>query len=185
MGNSGAGRILLGVGCEGDSQGSAPSESPKIPRGLRDAARAALARHLDPAPQLRLGAWLASRRRAATIDVSDGLLLDLERLARASMVRCELDARVLPLSPGFAPLCEFLGLEPFELALTGGEDYVLLFSLPAGVRPPVKFGATRVGRVIAAVERPEDTRVLVLGAALGKGQSHGWDHLSRLGDRPG
>lgn len=144
---------------------------------LSGAARRAVARHLVPVPQMALGFWLAAlgRRAGAVIDVSDGLAKDLRRVATASGVGAELDLRLLrrAVAPGHEELATLLGLDPIALALAGGEDYVLLFTLPEGAAPPARFAATRVGTITAG------RRVVYLDAA---GRHHplprlGWDHL--------
>ena len=144
---------------------------------LSKVARRAVLRHLLPEPQLLLGRWLAAlgRRAGSAIDVSDGLAKDLRRICTASGVGVELDLRLLQrtLPPQFEALAATLGLDPVALCLGGGEDYVLLFSLPAGVAPPARFGAHRIGRFTRS------KRCLLLD---GRGATHalptvGWDHL--------
>ncbi len=141
-------------------------------RALRRAAVRAVRRHLLPAPQLELGRWLAARRRAAAIDVSDGLALDLHRLCRASRTGARLDGDALPLTEGLPALAAQLGAAPLELALGGGEDYVLLFALPSGVRPPAAFGARQIGELVAARHV-----MLELGGSRRALPPAGWDHL--------
>jgi len=184
VGESALGRSLLARGADAGGAALRLPATPAIPRSLRGAARAALARHLDPEPQLELGAWLGGRRRAAAIDISDGLLLDLRRLARASRIRCELDVSALPSSPGFSELARQLELDPTIVALTGGEDYVLLFCLPERLRPPNAFRATRVGRVSAAVDAEDDAAVILRGFELPPGLAAGWDHLAEADQAP-
>ena len=142
-------------------------------------ARQAARIHLEPTPQLALGAWLGRQTRAAAIDVSDGLALDLHRLCRRSRVGARIDAEALPRTPGFAKLCERLDADPLELQLGGGEDYVLLFALPPAIAPPPRFGCTRIGvvtrRRLVAIR--SDTAVRPLAPS-------GWDHLtSKRGER--
>jgi thiamine-monophosphate kinase len=96
--------------------------------------------------RVREGAQLAGTASAA-IDVSDGLLQDLGHLASASGVGFELELSQLPLAPGLELACRVLGLDPQALALAGGEDYELLFTLPDGRIPPL---GTRIGRAVAA-----------------------------------
>ena len=149
-----------------------------VPRELRAAARNAVSRHIQPVPQTALGSWLGRRRRAAAIDVSDGLLLDLQRLARSSGVVCELDPELLPTSVGFEKLATRLGEDGRRLALAGGEDYVLLFALPPRIRPPREFGAVAIGRVISEPRSPTGQNVRILGAEAGSSRFGGWDHLA-------
>ncbi len=178
VGESALGRLLLERGASATANRLRLPADPGLPRTLHAAARASISRHLAPDPQLALGAWLATRHRAAAIDVSDGVLLDLERLARESRVRCELDATTLPLSSNFGELARNLGQNATTLALTGGEDYVLLFALPVRVRPPASYRATLVGRVIGGVKNPYNATVRLLGADLPAGRPKGWDHLA-------
>lgn len=100
-----------------------------------------------PTPHVALGRAVRHLASAA-IDVSDGLLQDLEHLCTASQVGAALDAGALPLSEA---LLDFAGDGALELALRGGEDYVLLLSAPARHREAVlELGALQVGTVTAA-----------------------------------
>ena len=144
-----------------------------IEMGARDAAaaRRAVWRHLLPQPQLELGEWLGRRRRASAIDLSDGLSRDLERLCRESGTGAEVERDRLPLADRHRAVAERFGLDPFALALSGGEDYVLLFSLPARVTPPERFACTRIGRVTnGGLWLDTNRERIALSAA-------GWDHL--------
>lgn len=150
------------------------SLSPPLPRRLAGPARRAVERHLAPRAQLELGRWLARRRPpGAAIDLSDGLALDLSRLARESGVAAVLDEALLPRAPHHDTLCSRLGLDPLTLVLGGGEDYVLLFTLPQGRRPPAPLACTRVGRLVAGTG-------IRLRTACGDERELepvGWDHL--------
>ncbi|KPK14590.1 MAG: hypothetical protein AMJ62_12650 [Myxococcales bacterium SG8_38] len=64
----------------------------------------------------------------AAVDVSDGCLQDLGHVCAASHVGATLFAHALPLDPGYEATCQSLDVDPRELALTGGEDYELLFT---------------------------------------------------------
>ncbi len=121
------------------------------------------------------GAAARERRAGAAIDVSDGVARDLHRLCGASGVGARLDVGRLPLAAGFAPLCAALGADPLELALGGGEDYVLLFTLPAALAPPPRFGCHAVGTITRS-------RGVSIGAGNSTGSRalspSGWDHLA-------
>lgn len=84
--------------------------------------------HKRPQPQCEKGMLLAGYAHAM-IDVSDGLLLDLSRLLRASAVGAEIDYEKLPVSPRLRRLCLQKNYPEKELVLAGGEDYQLLFAI--------------------------------------------------------
>lgn len=97
-----------------------------------------LARYLRPTPRLAEGQALAPFA-TAMMDVSDGLLIDARRLAEASGIALDLDLDAIPFA--------LPGLDPLDAA-TAGDDYELLFTLPADTAPPVPatpIGAARAG----------------------------------------
>jgi thiamine-monophosphate kinase len=112
-------------------------------------AEALLARYWSPQPQLALGQVLLGKATSA-LDISDGLLADCGHIALASGVRLLIERDALPLS---APLQAFFGREAAqEAALSGGDDYVLAFTLPASELSDllaVGFSVHVVGRVEA------------------------------------
>jgi len=90
----------------------------------------ALKKHLYPVPRLALGQWLAEKRLAtAMLDLSDGLSTDLPRLCAASGIGARIRATDIPRLPVSASK----GLRSedlLRLALHGGDDYELLFTVP-------------------------------------------------------
>jgi thiamine-monophosphate kinase len=117
-------------------------------RGMQ-VARPALKKHLYPEPRLALGQWLSHERLASSMmDLSDGLSSDLPRLCSASKMGASIDAANIPavrVPPKFKPH----RFNPLELALNGGDDYELLFTVrPANVRRiPNVFKGTRLTRI--------------------------------------
>lgn len=135
------------------------------------AAATAVRRHLEPSPQLDLGRWLASQGRGAAIDLSDGLGRDLHRLCLASDVGAIVARDALPTSR-LEPLAAWLGESALDLALGGGEDYVLLFALPPRAVPPAHLGAYPIGRLTA-----EPAVLLEANGERHELGDRGWDHL--------
>ena len=83
-----------------------------------------LRKHLYPEPRLALGKWLAKNGFAtAAMDVSDGLSIDLSRLCMASGVGALVDVASLPM------LRDVERGKAVKLALHGGDDYELLFTV--------------------------------------------------------
>lgn len=91
-----------------------------------------LAHYWSPQPQLALGQALRGKATAA-LDISDGLLADCGHIAQASKVGIRVERSRLPLSKA---LLAFLGQSGAEqAALSGGDDYVLAFTLPPAELP--------------------------------------------------
>lgn len=106
-------------------------------------ARMARGARMRAAPEPRLAAGLALARlrgAGACIDVSDGLVADLGHVLRASRVGATIDPARVPRPAGFVAACARLGVDPERLALAGGEDYELLFTLRPGAPGPVALG---------------------------------------------
>jgi len=100
------------------------------------------ARYRRPTPRLAEGRLLG-RLAHAMMDVSDGLLIDAARMAEASGLAVDLDLAAIPLSAAYR---RHAGDDRAArlAAATAGDDYELLFAMPANVIPPVP--ATRLGR---------------------------------------
>ena len=87
--------------------------------------------HNEPDPLIETGRVIAASRLAsAMIDVSDGLLSDLGHICEESGVGAVLFRDEIPLSPELQSFAGHARLNPFDLALAGGEDYVLLVTVP-------------------------------------------------------
>ncbi|MFM8365124.1 MAG: thiamine-phosphate kinase [Verrucomicrobiota bacterium] len=120
--------------------------------------------HLDFVPRLEEGRWLAENHTpSAMMDLSDGLGSDLPRLARASGCGFEVDYNQIPKRRGAS----------LRNALTDGEDYELLFSIPPRKVPALlaawpgafpKTRLTRIGRLSVKKSTPP-------------GWHSGWDHF--------
>jgi thiamine-monophosphate kinase len=120
-------------------------------------------KHFYPRPRLALGEWLASHRYASSmIDTSDGLSTDLNHICEASGVGARGWAEKIPAVHVPSELSA-LKLSPLALALHGGEDYELLFTVPKkfSARLPRKLGQVPV-TVIGEITREKS--VILVGA---------------------
>jgi len=89
-----------------------------------------LLRQLRPEPRVGWGIVLGEERLATSmIDLSDGLSSDLNRLCGASGVGALIDSSLLPIDTRVVELCGRRALDPLQLALHGGEDFELLFTV--------------------------------------------------------
>jgi thiamine-monophosphate kinase len=119
----------------------------------------------------------------AAIDVSDGLAADLGHLCRASAVGAEIRAEAIPTTAALRSWCESQRIEALDLALTGGEDYVLLFA--ASSRPPHRAELDRMfpgdGRAVFRIGRITEASGLrlVRGDTTEVLDPSGHDHLDR------
>jgi thiamine-monophosphate kinase len=174
---------LYVTGTLGDSAlGLALLKKSKRPANIKNAKVAYLVRrHRFPGARLKAGALLARAGLAkAMIDVSDGLVQDLNHICKASRVGAEVWEDALPLSPAYRALA---GPKGSAYALTGGEDYELLFSVrPADknrlekIKRRLGVPIARIGKCLPAKKglRVIDRRGQSVSPALA-----GYDHFKR------
>jgi len=134
--------------------------------------------HLYPEPRLRAGTALRQRGLAtAAIDISDGLSTDLRHLCEASGLSASVTADRLPLHPWTAAQSRD---EAVRLALHGGEDYELLFTVPPKAVVPRRLGGVPLTE-IGVMEQPRrggpTVRLIGLGGGTTPLQPGGWEHL--------
>jgi len=145
-------------------------------RGVVKPVRPLIRSFLDPAPRLKLGALLAERRLAsAMIDLSDGLSVDLTHICKESGVGAEVEAALIPISEALAHAAR----NPLDMALNGGEDYELLFTVrPAKIGAvevlASRHGLTRIGRITPG------RRIRLIGPGKRKKplRTKGYEHFS-------
>ncbi|HMF56199.1 MAG TPA: thiamine-phosphate kinase [Pyrinomonadaceae bacterium] len=124
LGGAAAGLRLLERGAEKSKRGS-EREARMIENLVR--------RQREPLPRTGWGIFLGEDRLAtAMIDLSDGLSSDLAHLCEESRVGAKIEAARIPINRNVAIACGRRALDPLMLALHGGEDFELLFT----VRPP-------------------------------------------------
>ena len=96
-------------------------------------AKRLVAEHLRPVPRTAEGRAIAcSGCASAMIDISDGLSSDLAHICEQSGVGAEIQGDRIPISPALMRLSSGLAMPVLHYALSGGEDYELLFTVPPG-----------------------------------------------------
>jgi thiamine-monophosphate kinase len=145
---------------------------------LDAAALAAVRPRLErPAPRVALGTALRGLA-SACLDVSDGLVGDAGHIAARSEVQLVIEAAAVPRGPVLAAQPPGLGL---ACALTGGDDYELLFTAPASQRAAVQAAAARAGTPVSRIGSVRSgTAVSVIdatGQVMDTGPG-GYDHFA-------
>jgi thiamine-monophosphate kinase len=124
-------------------------------------------------------------RPTAMMDVSDGLGIDLSRLCEASGVGCRVEEREIPVNGAARRLARLDGRHEAALALAGGEDFELLFTIAAPDVDVLLDAARRASlRItpIGSIVPLEDGRVLALAdGSLVPLAPEGWDHFRGSG----
>ena len=127
------GDLLFVTGTLGDS--AKGLELLRSENGIRDPYLES--RHKDPRARIKAGKLLGDNQIASSmIDISDGFLLDLERITVEYGLGADIYLERLPVSEKYIELQKSTEV-PLSLALSGGEDYELLFSVPEGNREKI------------------------------------------------
>lgn len=147
--------------------------------------REAVRSHRQPEPRCDTGMWLAQCGMVhCMMDLSDGLSMDLPRLCAASGTDAEINAACLPVFPAAAAW----GYDPVDLALHGGEDFELLFTVPGSKAslfeesyPGILPHITRIGKMI---QGRGDVWIRYEGKNRSYLKERGYDHFRRNTFRP-
>ena len=132
--------------------------------------------HFKPRPRLKEGLILARNGVRAAIDVSDGLLGDLEKLCLASGVGAKLYSERIPIHP---TVLKSFGKEALTLALTGGEDYELIFAAPQKIMKVIRGDLPCPVTVIGKIVKGKSVEVLDEDGNEFSWNSSGWDHFAK------
>jgi len=142
LGAAAAGLRLIERGAHLAEQNLADEDSQKLDH--------VLLRQLRPEPRVGWGMVLGEERFAtAMIDLSDGLSSDINHLCAASDAGALIDASLLPIDERVVELCGRRALDPLQLALHGGEDYELLFTVKPehAARLPRRVDGVEIKRI--------------------------------------
>jgi thiamine-monophosphate kinase len=123
--------------------------------GISEFAREeAIRKHCMPSPRLREGQLLGSTGKVTScMDISDGLWGDAVHIARESDVTVRIDLTRIPVAVSAAQIAGFIGEDPGQFALKGGEDFELLFTV----------SKASAEDVMLLLRRETDTPVTIIG----------------------
>ena len=168
------GDVIAVTGSLGDSAGGL--RMAQAGEGFNESTERLPAAHFRPEPRLAAGQALARAGIRSAMDISDGLVGDLTKLCEASDVGAVVRGHEVPTSDA---LRSRFPVDWLSLALTGGEDYELLFTGPEAaireVTEAVDVPVTIVGEIVDASRGV--TVVDADGDAIEANQG-GWDHFS-------
>jgi thiamine-monophosphate kinase len=138
-----------------------------------------LLRQLQPEPRVGWGIMLGEQRLVSSmIDISDGLSSDLHHLCEESGVGALVEASSLPIDAVVTEICGRRALDPLMLALHGGEDYELLFTVAPenGARLPKRVDGVSVTRIGTIKEASAGVRISE-GSKVWELEPGGWEHF--------
>jgi thiamine-monophosphate kinase len=160
-----------GRSLSGSESASKRGSSPTVREGVKiDGADTAelkaienlLLRQLRPSPRVGWGIVLGEERLAgAMIDISDGLSSDLAHLCEESHVGVLIDSASVPIDRDVIHLCGRRALDPLMLALHGGEDFELVFTVhPDNVaRLPKRVDGVAISLIGEVTDQPRKIRI--------------------------
>jgi len=132
---------------------------------------------LHPYPRIAEGQLLVEQGVKTAIDISDGLISDLSHICKASQIGARIEIDRVPIQP--AVKANF-GDRALELALSGGEDYELLFTGGAEVIDKVKKAASCPVTVIGEIVADKTGKIILVdrkGKPFNLGKT-GWEHFA-------
>jgi thiamine-monophosphate kinase len=171
LGGSGAGLRLIERGAHLADQNFSVAETKVLDH--------VLLRHLRPEPRVGWGIVLGQEGIVTSlIDISDGLSSDLNHLCEESKVGALIHSALLPIDEQVVELCGRRALDPLQLALHGGEDFELLFTVPAEAvaklpRRVDGVGITKIGEVLDVAEGVKISE----GSRTWELRPGGWKHF--------
>jgi thiamine-monophosphate kinase len=132
-------------------------------------------RHFYPEPRIKLARILRERELASSmIDTSDGLSTDLAHICEESGVGAELNASLIPRARVGNRSREV----NLDLAIHGGEDYELLFTVPAGKRIPAQIAGTAITQ-IGHITRSRQILIRNPKGLINQLHPRGWEHFRK------
>lgn len=113
-----------------------------------------LKKQFEPQPRLKEAEYLVRNFKVnAMIDLSDGLIGDLKHILKSSRVGAKINKEAVPIPHSVKKAAQLLNLDPWVLATQKGEDYELLFTLPAReakrlLSKRLNFPVTLIGEIV-------------------------------------
>ncbi|HOB88547.1 MAG: thiamine-phosphate kinase [Bacillota bacterium] len=138
--------------------------------------------HLEPVPRVSEGLALSSTGLVnAMMDISDGLAGDIHHIARESKVGAVIKEELIPICESTLRAAKMLKYDPLEWALSGGEDFELLFTFAPGSTDKIRRALSELGRTMHVIGHiTAETAGVVLvdkDGVAGRIADRGFDHF--------
>lgn len=162
-------------------QGTAPPphEGTGNPIPNRIDEKAIIKKHKTVTPEMKKAPLLAKYVNAM-IDVSDGLLIDLSRILAASKKGAKLFYEKIPVTQNMKQVCANYGIDEYEAVLSGGEDFVLLFTISPGKESELKKIAQPSDyHIIGEITGEENKIIVTHDNNVIDPKGFGYDHFQR------
>ena len=114
---------------------------------IDEEAQELILKHYKPLPRVKEGCYLAEMGANAMMDISDGIGSDLRHILKSSGVGAEIDLNAIPLSEQLQRKCSQFGWDPLDLAISGGEDYELLFTITPQQEEKLQIPHKVIGKI--------------------------------------
>lgn len=142
-------------------------------------------RFYRPEPQIKAAELLRPYANAA-IDISDGLVADLQHIAKASSVDIEIDTTKIPISPASLLISDQLSdTSALDFALVGGDDYQLAFTVPKKYEDDIQaliaqdvLKATAIGDIVKSKTAQPEVRCFAGDQLLDLSAKKGYQHFA-------
>jgi len=155
---------------ENDKRGSSPTVREALDQDAQTSEikdiEALLLRQLRPSPRVGWGIILGEERLATSmIDISDGLSSDLSHICSESNTGALIQSSAVPIDEAVTRLCGRRALDPLALALHGGEDFELLFTVRPSdaARLPKRVDGVAVSHIGEVTDQPGKIRIAEKG----------------------
>lgn len=177
------GDLVLVIGNLGDSAaGLKLLQNPKLNIPEKDREKL-ISRHLTPTPRIKEGMFISELKKATSmIDISDGLSSDLGHICDESQVGVKLFTDKIPVCDSVKKVAQSTGLSFIDLALNGGEDYELCFTVPAQYASVVsrkmkKEGVKKITVIGEIIPKIQGRWLIDNMGKKSPLKTKGWDHF--------
>lgn len=173
------GDSIFVTGALGASAGGLRILEGDVPDYAVDEAKALIAAHRRPIPRIDAAVAAAGAGCRAIEDISDGLAAELAHIAEASQVGVRIRAESIPLAAGVREAAAFLGEDPVDFALHGGEDYELVLTAPAEAVSGILNAVEKTGVILTEIGEIISERSLLIseGGKESRLEAAGYSHF--------